>query len=60
MKQVSDKEVIAYHTNFLLLHFAENAEDYSLFHGFWQSFFTIGSYNHLMKIISTYVGNTEK
>ena len=34
---------------------------YSLFHGFWQSFVTTGSCNnHLMRIISTYVGNTEK
>ena len=33
---------------------------YSPFHGFWQSFVTIGSYNHLMRIISTYVGNTKK
>ena len=33
---------------------------YSLFHGFWQSFVTIGSCNHLMRIISTYVGNTKK
>ena len=32
----------------------------SLFHGFWQSFVTIGSCNHLMRIISTYVGNTKK
>ena len=34
--------------------------NYSLFHGFWQSFVTIGSCNHLMRIILTYVGNTEK
>ena len=33
---------------------------YSLFHGFWQSLATIGSCNHLMRIISTYVGNTKK
>ena len=33
---------------------------YSLFHGFWQSFVTIGLCNHLMRIISTYVGNTKK
>ena len=26
----------------------------------WQSFVTIGSCNHLMRIISTYVGNTKK
>ena len=32
----------------------------SQFHGFWQSFVTIGSCNHLMRIISTYVGNTKK
>ena len=35
-------------------------EVYSLFHGFWQSFVTIGSCNHLMRIISTYVGNLKK
>ena len=34
--------------------------NYSLFHGFWQSFVTIGSCNHLMRIISTYVGNTKE
>ena len=34
--------------------------NYSLFHGFWQSFITIGSCNHLIRIISTYVGNTKK
>ena len=28
--------------------------------GFCQSFITIGSCNHLMRIISTYVGNTKK
>ena len=33
---------------------------YSLFHGFWQSFVTIGSCNHLMRIISRHVGNTKK
>ena len=33
---------------------------YSPFHGFWQSFVTIGSCNHLVRIISTYVGNTKK
>ena len=33
---------------------------YSLFHGSWQSFVTIGSCNHLMRIISTYVSNTKK
>ena len=33
---------------------------YSLSNGFWQSFVTIGSRNHLMRIISTYVGNTKK
>ena len=32
----------------------------SPFHGLWQSFVTIGSCNHLMRIISTYVGNTKK
>ena len=32
----------------------------SLFHGFWQSFVAIGSCNPLMRIISTYVGNTKK
>ena len=34
--------------------------NYSLFHGFWQSFVTIGSCNHLMRIISTYVSNTKE
>ena len=29
--------------------------NYSRFHGFWQSFVTIGSCNHLMRIIPTYV-----
>ena len=38
----------------------DNTNMYSLFHGFWQSFVTIRSYNHLMRIISTYVGNTKK
>ena len=33
---------------------------YSPSDGFWQSFVTIGSCNHLMRIISTYVGNTRK
>ena len=33
---------------------------YSLSDGFWQSFVTIASCNHLMRIISTYVGNTKK
>ena len=33
---------------------------YSSFHGFWQSFVTIGLCNHCMRIISTYVGNTKK
>ena len=33
---------------------------YSPFHGFWQSFVTIGLCNHLMRVISTYVGNTKK
>ena len=33
---------------------------YSSFNGFWQSFVTIGSCNHLMRIISTYVGKTKK
>ena len=28
--------------------------------GFWQSFVTIGSCNHLIRIISTYIGNTKK
>ena len=32
---------------------------YSPFHEFWQSFITIGSCSHLMRIISTYVGNTK-
>ena len=32
----------------------------SLFHRFWQSFVIIGSCNHLMRIISTYVGSTKK
>ena len=36
------------------------ALSYSPFHGFWQSFITKGSCNHLMRIISTYVGNTKK
>ena len=34
--------------------------DYSLSPGVWQSFVTIRSCNHLMRIISTYVDNTEK
>ena len=33
---------------------------YNPFHGFWESFVTIGSCNHLMRVISTYVGNTNK
>ena len=32
----------------------------SLFYGLWQSFVTIGSCNHLMRITSTYVGSTKK
>ena len=36
------------------------AFDYSLSPGAWQSFVTIGSCNHLMRIISTYVDNTKK
>ena len=38
----------------------KDAPAYSLFNGFWQSFVTIGSCNHLMRIISTYVGSTKK
>ena len=34
--------------------------DYSLSPGVWQSFVTIRSCNHLMRIISTYVDNTKK
>ena len=34
--------------------------NHSPFHGFWQSFVTIGSCNHHIRIISTYVGNTKK
>ena len=34
--------------------------NYSLFHGFWQSFVTTGSCNDLMRIILTYVDNTKK
>ena len=33
---------------------------YSLFYGFWQSFITIRSCNHLMRIILTYVSNAKK
>ena len=33
---------------------------YSLSPGVWQSFVTIRSCNHLMRIISTYVDNTRK
>ena len=33
---------------------------YPTFHGIWQSFVIIGSFNHLMRIISTYVGNIKK
>ena len=33
---------------------------YSLSPGVWQSFVTIRSSNHLMRIISTYVDNTKK
>ena len=33
---------------------------YSLSPGVWQSFVTIRSCNHLMRIISTYVDNTKK
>ena len=33
---------------------------HSPFHGFWQSFVTIGWCNHLIRIISRYVGNTKK
>ena len=34
--------------------------NYSLSAGVWQSFVTIRSYNHLMRIISRYVDNTKK
>ena len=34
--------------------------NYSLSPGVWQSFVTIRSCNHLMRIISTYVDNTKK
>ena len=37
-----------------------NSRNCSPFHGFWQSFVSIGSCNHLMRVISTYVGNTKK
>ena len=37
-----------------------NALSYSLSPGVWQSFVTIRSCNHLMRIISTYVDNTKK
>ena len=40
--------------------YASNAEKLSKLYGFWQSFVTIGSCNHLMRIISMYVGNTKK
>ena len=33
---------------------------YSLSPGVWQSFVTIRSCNHLMRIIATYVDNTKK
>ena len=35
-------------------------QNYSLSPGVWQSFVTIRSCNHLMRIISTYVDNTKK
>ena len=35
-------------------------DNYSLSPGVWQSFVTIRSCNHLMRIISTYVDNTKK
>ena len=38
----------------------EKCSNYSLFHGFLQSFVTIGSCNYLTRIISTYAGNTKK
>ena len=44
-------------------HVCDGANDhynYSLSPGVWQSFVTIRSCNHLMKIISTYVDNTKK
>ena len=43
-------------------HFKMNyiVDDYSLSPGVWQSFVTIRSCNHLMRIISTYVDNTKK
>ena len=34
--------------------------NYSPSHGFWQSFVTIGSCNHLITIISTYLANTKR
>ena len=37
-----------------------NERNYSLSPGVWQSFVTIRSCNHLMRIISTYVDNTKK
>ena len=47
---------------FPLLHLAPDTfrplSPKSSFHGFWQSFLTIGSCNHLMGIISTYVAAT--
>ena len=42
------------HGTFLLV------DTYSLSPGVWQSFVTIRSCNHLMRIISTYVDNTKK
>ena len=41
-------------------HYAIGCFDYSLSPGVWQSFVTIRSCNHLMRIISTYVDNTKK
>ena len=38
----------------------EKTSNYSLSPGVWQSFVTIRSCNHLMRIISTYVDNTKK
>ena len=46
---------------FRLFRFKNHRGDiYSLSPGVWQSFVTIRSCNHLMRIISTYVDNTKK
>ena len=40
--------------------YTQMVQYYSLSPGVWQSFVTIRSCNHLMRIISTYVDNTKK